>query len=278
MSVANDVKWIKLVVGTFDGFSFKKIKKAEIGGVKFRDKLTAVWFELMDFAGKCNHNGAFISPKEIPFVNLSDIADMIDREEEELRLCMTFFINEGMVTIIDDIYMLSNWAEYQNIDGMDKIREQTRKRVANHRKRQQLLLGNVTCNATVTQGNALDKDIDKELERNNNSSSAKADIESFFESIWKLYPKKQGKGQVSATKRAALYKIGFDEMKRAIDRYLLELQKDASWRKPQNGSTFFNSGYVDYLDANYTPTGNLNQQTNTGHPAGEDLNDLDDLF
>ena len=24
-----------------------------------------------------------------------------------------------------------------------------------------------------------------------------------------------------------------------------------TWRKPQNGSTFFNSGYVDYLDANY---------------------------
>lgn len=23
------------------------------------------------------------------------------------------------------------------------------------------------------------------------------------------------------------------------------------WRKPQNGSTFFNSGYIDYLDSNY---------------------------
>ena len=40
-------------------------------------------------------------------------------------------------------------------------------------------------------------------------------------------------------------------MKKAIDRYLHELQKDAAWRKPQNGSTFFNSGYVDYLDSNY---------------------------
>jgi hypothetical protein len=34
---------------------------------------------------------------------------------------------------------------------------------------------------------------------------------------------------------------------------LTELKKDASWRKPQNGSTFFNSGYVDYLDANFEP-------------------------
>ena len=42
-------------------------------------------------------------------------------------------------------------------------------------------------------------------------------------------------------------------MEQAINRYLTELKKDASWRKPQNGSTFFNSGYVDYLDENFEP-------------------------
>ena len=45
-------------------------------------------------------------------------------------------------------------------------------------------------------------------------------------------------------------KIGFDEMSRAIDRYNKELKKE-EWRKPQNESTFFNSGYIDYLDDNY---------------------------
>lgn len=60
-----DVKWIKLKVGMFDGESFKKIKRAKIGGESFRDKLTAVWFELMDLAGKCNHAGAFINSKGI---------------------------------------------------------------------------------------------------------------------------------------------------------------------------------------------------------------------
>jgi hypothetical protein len=58
---------------------------------------------------------------------------------------------------------------------------------------------------------------------------------------------------VSDTKRKALFKIGYDRMEQAINRYLTELKKDASWRKPQNGSTFFNSGYVDYLDENYVP-------------------------
>ena len=81
----------------------------------------------------------------------------------------------------------------------------------------------------------------------------KAEIDDFFESLWKLYPVKKGKGQVSKAKRTELYNIGEAEMHRAVHRYLTELKKDADWRKPQNGSTFFNSGYVDYLDANFEP-------------------------
>ncbi|MEG1992791.1 MAG: DUF4373 domain-containing protein [Acetivibrio sp.] len=77
-------------------------------------------------------------------------------------------------------------------------------------------------------------------------------LELFYESIWKLYPLKKGKGQVLKATRKRLLEIGFDEIARAIDRYKADLEKD-SWRKPQNGSTFFNSGYVDYLDANYQP-------------------------
>lgn len=160
-----DVKWIKLVVGMFDGMSFKKIKKAEIGGVKFRDKLTAVWFELMDFAGRCNHNGAFISPREIPFYELSDIATMIDREEEELKLCINFFVNEGMVSIVDDVYVLSNWSEYQNVDGLEKIREQNRLRKQKQRETQRLLSASRDSHGTVTQGHATDKDVEVNKEK-----------------------------------------------------------------------------------------------------------------
>ena len=82
---------------------------------------------------------------------------------------------------------------------------------------------------------------------------SKSEINRFFDSLWSLYPVKKGKGQVSDAKRKALYEIGEAEMHRAIHRYLTELKKDADWRKPQNGSTFFNSGYVDYLDANFEP-------------------------
>ena len=90
-------------------------------------------------------------------------------------------------------------------------------------------------------------------ERNTNNALCDKEAEELFEKLWKLFPNKKGKGQVSLTAKRRLLKVGFEEMTRTIDRYIHELEKDSEWRKPQNGSTFFNSGYIDYLDCNYVP-------------------------
>ena len=159
-----DVKWIKMIVGMFDGMSFKKIKRAKIGGESYRDKLTAVWFELLDLAGRCNHNGALVETDGIPFTDLGDIAAQIDREEDELELCMTFYLKERMITIVSDAYTITNWCVFQNVDGMEKIREQTRQRVAKCREKKRLTDGNAACNATVTDGNAPEEEGEEDKE------------------------------------------------------------------------------------------------------------------
>jgi hypothetical protein len=84
---------------------------------------------------------------------------------------------------------------------------------------------------------------------------SKSEIEDFFERVWKLYPNKKGKGQVSDATKKKLYKIGYDQVSIAIQRYQSGLNND-TWRQVQNGSTFFTSGYVDYLDSNYHPSAN----------------------
>ena len=160
-----EVQWIKLKVGMFDGNSFKKIKRAKIGGVSYRDKLTAVWFELLDLAGKSNANGYLIDNNEIPYRSFEDIATMLDREEKEIELCMHFFINEKMVEIIDDVYCLSNFTKFQNREGLEKIREQNRLRQAKFKQKQKLLAGNVTDNVTVTLGNAIEEEREKDKEK-----------------------------------------------------------------------------------------------------------------
>lgn len=97
--------------------------------------------------------------------------------------------------------------------------------------------------------NEYEYDYENDKDIINNLAIAK----SMFERLWKMYPNKKGKGQVSDTQKKRLLAIGEDKLVKAIERYSFELQKDADWRKVQYGSTFFNSGYVDYLDENYVP-------------------------
>lgn len=177
-----DVKWIKMMVGMFDGMSFKKIKRAKIGGESFRDKLTAVWFEMMDLAGKCNHDGAFVSSAGIPFTNMEDIATQIDRDEEELKLCMGFYVREGMVTIENDVYALSNWGEYQSTDKLNDIREYNRLAKQKSRAKQKLLQassGDVNDKSMtgqpcqdIEEERDKEKDKDVDIERKNECSFA----------------------------------------------------------------------------------------------------------
>lgn len=85
---------------------------------------------------------------------------------------------------------------------------------------------------------------------NINKNIKKMSIDDFFEQLWSLYPRKRGKGQVSKTQKEKLYRIGLDELTRAIERYKQEIAGTDA-RYVMYGSTFFNSGYLDYLDIAY---------------------------
>lgn len=88
----------------------------------------------------------------------------------------------------------------------------------------------------------------------------KKEANELFERVWKLYPKKIGKGQVSDTQKLRLLGIGYDELERAVQR-CCEYNKDKDKQYWQNGSTFFNSGCIDFLDENYQ---DCNSFDNTG--------------
>ena len=115
-----------------------------------------------------------------------------------------------------------------------------------------LPLGIPVCNQSDTQNR-----IDKNREEKNSIYSAEKlhdeqSLDDFFESIWKLYPIKKGKGQVSKTKKKALQRIGYEQISRCVERFLKDMSDAGRDRKYwMHGSTFFNSGYVDYLDENW---------------------------
>lgn len=91
----------------------------------------------------------------------------------------------------------------------------------------------------------------KESKGKENNNMCKADALALFETLWKMYPNKKGKAQITDKDKQKLLEIGLEEMTRAIDRYKKYLDANKDWLKPKNGSTFFHSGYVDYLDGNY---------------------------
>lgn len=120
---------------------------------------------------------------------------------------------------------------------------------------------NVVINAISSVGNAISSvgntqsKVEKSKEENiyNVHSREMHDLDSledFFEKLWNLYPIKKGKGKVSKTKKQALQRIGLEELQRCIERFMNDM-KDQDNKYWMHGSTFFNSGYVDYLDKNF---------------------------
>ena len=85
-------------------------------------------------------------------------------------------------------------------------------------------------------------------------------IDDCFERLWKLYPRKTNKGQVSAATKRKLFDIGYDKIARCIERYKQELEVNHTpLQYTKTGSTFFNSGYIDYLSDDWVLIDNNKQ-------------------
>ena len=94
--------------------------------------------------------------------------------------------------------------------------------------------------------NSIDKiSIDKDSIEIDNSCSSVDEASEFFEKIWKEYPNKKGKTQVKASHKKALFKIGYERLVKAIQKYD-DGVKDKQYL--MYGGRFFTTGYLDYID------------------------------
>lgn len=154
-----DVKWIKLSTEIFDNRKIKQIESLPDG-----DSIIVIWVKLLCLAGQINDCGMIYFTKEIPYTEQM-LAQHFNRPLTTIQMALNTFQQFGMIELIDNVVHISNWEKYQNVEGMERIREQTRKRVAKHREVKKLLTGNVTSNVTVTQGNATDIEEDIDLDK-----------------------------------------------------------------------------------------------------------------
>ena len=190
------------------------------------------------------NEGRLMFKERIPY-NPTILAQIIRHDVGNVERALKIFQELGLIEVLDNgaIYVL----DVQNFVGKssteaDRIRSY-RKEI--EKEKQQLLEGNtesVQMYDKSTPEIELEKDIDKEK-----------DYEHFFEILWKMYPKKLGKGGVSKTQKKQLQKISIEEWERAISRFTKHMQTEKRTIDTYPyGGTFFKTSYIDYLDANYT--------------------------
>jgi phage replication O-like protein O len=94
-----------------------------------------------------------------------------------------------------------------------------------------------------------EKDIGSESDLVLPEKKSNKEIDDFFETIWQLYPIKKGKAEVKPSAKRELYKLGFDKIKSAIEKYT----KETTPKYYMHGRRFFNTSYIDYVTCDSTP-------------------------
>ena len=159
MSKTADIKWVKLTTDMFDNRKIKQIRHLPEG-----NNIVLIWVMLLTIAGRCNASGMIFLTENIPY-SIESLAVELDFDQTVVKLALDVLQKFGMIVCDESAFYISNWEEYQNIEGMELIREQTRKRVAKYRENKKALACNVTGNATVTPSNATDIESERESEK-----------------------------------------------------------------------------------------------------------------
>jgi uncharacterized phage protein (TIGR02220 family)/predicted phage replisome organizer len=258
-----DVKWIKITTDMFDNRKVKHLRRLPDG-----NNIVLIWVMLLTMAGRCNANGMVFLTENIPYTPKM-LADELDFEENTVILALQALENLNMIVTDSGFFAIAGWQEYQNIDGMDKIREQNRIRQANFKQRQKLLNSNVIGNVTVTEGNATeeDKERDKDKEKE------------IYISVVSYLNEKAGtsfKHTTAKTKTAIKARLseGFtvDDFKTVIDKKCAEWIGNEKMEKYLRPETLFGTKFEGYLNAKVSK-----QQTRIGANGIAISNEKSDL-
>ncbi|MFL0168703.1 phage replisome organizer N-terminal domain-containing protein, partial [Candidatus Clostridium helianthi] len=125
-----DIKWIKLATCMPDDEKMKLID-----AMKERDTIHYVWIRILLLGGKLNANGEIFLSEGKPLTSKM-LAILFSRPLEAIKLALRVLSKFGMIEIAPDkVIRIVNWDKYQNIEGMEKVREQNRKRAETHREK-----------------------------------------------------------------------------------------------------------------------------------------------
>jgi hypothetical protein len=175
----------------------------------------------------------------------NDIADGIMYRGQSAEILVECLLVSGWMEKVEGHFILHDWDMWQDqwFKALDRREADTKRKREERSSKKEM---------STDSPQDIPEDSQQDVRNSPSPSpspspSGKA-IDEFFESVWELYPKKEGKGQVKPAQRKKLYAIGYEKVKACVEAYK-KAKSGTDRQYLQNGSTFFNSGYIDYLDA-----------------------------
>jgi predicted phage replisome organizer/uncharacterized phage protein (TIGR02220 family) len=264
-----DIEWIKITTNIFDNRKIKQIERLPDG-----DSLIVIWVKILCLAGNINDNGLIYLTKDIPYTE-ELLATEFNRDINTVRLALRTFERFGMIELINNIICVSNWERYQNIEELDKVREQARIRKQRQRERQKTALLSESCHVTSRDSHATEEEVEEEVEVEKEKKKKNSVSYETVSSILDYLNEKTGR-KYKATSKATVKHInarfaeGYTEedFKKVIDNKTAEWLHNPKMQAYLRPDTLFGTKFDSYLNqqivADNKPTIEINPKQREG--------------
>ncbi len=128
-----EIRWIKLRIDMFDDEKIKIIQSMPEG-----DAILVIWIRIIALAGKCNASGLILVEDEFPYTD-EMLSIIFGKPLATVRLALQTFERFRMIESTEKGFYITNFDKHQNIEGLDKIREQNRIRKQRERVKKKAL-------------------------------------------------------------------------------------------------------------------------------------------
>ena len=180
-----EVTWIKISTDMFNNRKIRQIEYMTDG-----DAIIIIWMKLLILAGELNDGGKIYLTEEKPYTE-ELLSVQLGKPREIVALALRTFEAYGMIDIKDGFISISNWEKYQNIEGMERIREQNRdrqKKWYDTHKKSTNVRSNVSTNDDLPLPNATEKRREeKNREEKKREESLKRDFQKKVSSLTKQW-------------------------------------------------------------------------------------------
>lgn len=216
--------WLKFKEDFFDSKRIKKLRKMAGG-----DTYVIIYLKMQLKALKTDGVLEFTGVEQ-DFAD--ELALDIDESPDDVRVVLTFLLAYGMCECSDNVHYFLPYV----IENTGSETASTQ-RVREYRERQKAL----HCNADVTEvkriGNA-EKEIEIEIEKEKREKSKRKKslphlpvsgvvVEDEFDTFWREYPKKTGKGDARKKFATALTKTSFQTIMNALE----QVKRSPQWNR-----------------------------------------------